>query len=257
MKKQDVSLNRKVSDSRIDTSDKKLSGKIGKRYINWPSDVDYSKHLKAILKLSDDFIDGEAVKRVTGLLERFHVFLSRFQDRQFRMVVKSKTGKDLPPSKDFLNTTEASGTHRTETWLTMERQKWIEIQVNLITKLSESHRAKCLKIVSEHANDPDTMKTLLQKQLGMSERRASLIASDQYTKGTEVLNRIRYQELGAITYRWISKRDNRVRPSHQARDGVIFSFASVTHPGLEIGCRCHAEPIFPDDIKDPNLEMDS
>lgn len=254
MKKQDVSLNRKVS--RSDATDKKRAGKIGKRYTEWPSDVDYSKHLKAILKLSDDFIDGEAVKRVTGLLERFHVFLSRFQDRQFRMVVKSKTGKDLPPSKDFVNTSEATGTHRTETWLTMERQKWIETQVNLITKLSESHRRKCLKIVSEHVEDSDTMKMLLQKQLGMSERRASLIASDQYTKGAEALNRIRYQELGAITYRWISKRDNRVRPTHQARDGVIFSFASVTHPGLEIGCRCHAEPIFPDDIKDPILEMD-
>ena len=46
-------------------------------------------------------------------------------------------------------------------------------------------------------------------------------------------------------YVWRTQGDNRVRPSHQANDGKIFSWAEpppTGHPGEDYGCRCWAEP---------------
>lgn len=50
-------------------------------------------------------------------------------------------------------------------------------------------------------------------------------------------------------YIWRTRGDEKVRPSHAANDGKIFSWDSpppTGHPGEDYGCRCTAEPYQPD-----------
>ena len=218
--------------------------KQGKKYVEWPSAVDYVSHLKRTVTAEWPFVDVEAVGKVRGKLEWFHIYLSRFQDRQFRMLVKSKTGVDLPPSIDF-RALDPSQRVRVERWLEGERLRWIQAQAQLITSLTERHRARAESILIQNAGNPEAIAEALTRVLGMSHNRAKLIGDDQFNKGVEALNRARFQSIGSITYRWISERDDRVRETHRARDGQVFSYNGATHPGWEIRCRCHAEPIFP------------
>jgi len=44
------------------------------------------------------------------------------------------------------------------------------------------------------------------------------------------------------TYIWRTQEDDKVRPEHEALDGVERSWYDSPHPGEEYGCRCYAEP---------------
>ena len=60
------------------------------------------------------------------------------------------------------------------------------------------------------------------------------------------LSEVRLQESGANSYVWISMDDEKVRPTHAANDGQIFSWDNpppTGHPGHEHNCRCQAAPI--------------
>lgn len=225
----------------------------GKRYTEWPSSTDYARSLERTVTAKWPFIDTEAVDAARGKLEWFHIYLSRFNDRQFRMLVKSRTGVDLPPSADFKGLNGEQRT-RVERWLIEERDRWIQEQVRLITSLTDRHQQRAAQVLTQFAGQPEAAAEELTRVLGIAHNRAKLIAEDQFNKGTEVLNRARYQSLGSITYRWISERDNRVRPTHRARDGQVFSYNGATNPGWEIRCRCHAEPIFPRNLNPVETE---
>lgn len=57
-------------------------------------------------------------------------------------------------------------------------------------------------------------------------------------------------------YIWHTRRDGRVRPSHAANEGKIFSWANppdTGNPGEAYRCRCWAEPYYqPKDVLNPN-----
>ena len=50
-------------------------------------------------------------------------------------------------------------------------------------------------------------------------------------------------------YIWRTRGDGQVRPSHAANDGRIFAWDNpppTGHPGEDYGCRCIAEPYYPE-----------
>lgn len=60
------------------------------------------------------------------------------------------------------------------------------------------------------------------------------------------LSEVRMRESGESRYVWVSMDDEKVRPSHAANDGKIFSFDNppdTGHPGHDYNCRCGAAPI--------------
>lgn len=116
---------------------------------------------------------------------------------------------------------------------------------------------------------------------GVSKKRAQVIARDQTAKMTSTLNHSRFQSIGVDKYIWRTSRDQRVvgNPSgwypkgnsahgnHYIMEGKIFSLTnpavyairrsdgslewkkrttemSKTHPGMDIQCRCYAEPLL-------------
>lgn len=109
-----------------------------------------------------------------------------------------------------------------------------------------------------------TMRREVQREFGVSRRRAQLIARDQVGKLSGALQRERQQALGVTTYRWSTSNDERVRgkpggrwPVNKSNRGDHWRLHNTTqrwddppvvepstgrtaHPGQDYQCRCQA-----------------
>ncbi len=97
------------------------------------------------------------------------------------------------------------------------------------------------------------------KRTGVAQSRAKLIARDQIGKLWGNLNKHRQESLGVKQYKWRTSQDERVRTTHQLREGKIFSWNNPPpdgHPGQPIQCRCWAEPHLEDIWKGIEKETD-
>ena len=98
-------------------------------------------------------------------------------------------------------------------------------------------------------NSVATLRKELQKQFGITDRRANLIARDQTSKFNSDLNKIRQQQAGVTSYTWSTAHDERVRPLHKKLDGNTYKWGEPTGaedglpPGQPINCRCVARGI--------------
>lgn len=96
---------------------------------------------------------------------------------------------------------------------------------------------------------PDAIVSIFEHRLGVSESRLKLIARDQTSKAQGELSKIRQEALGISRYVWSTSGDERVRASHRALDGQVFSWDNPPpegHPGEPIACRCVATPLIDD-----------
>ena len=89
----------------------------------------------------------------------------------------------------------------------------------------------------------------LQKQFGTLKSRANLIARDQTSKFNSDLNRLRQEQAGLKSYEWLTSDDERVRPSHDAHNGKVYSWSkppvTTGNPGDDVNCRCTARAVVP------------
>ena len=102
--------------------------------------------------------------------------------------------------------------------------------------------------------DLHSLTTELQDRLGVTRRRAEFIASDQNSKVTSNLRRVREIELGLDEAIWIHSHAGKVpRPTHVANDGKKFSLKDGwldpainkrIWPGTEPRCRCSWRPLI-------------
>lgn len=103
--------------------------------------------------------------------------------------------------------------------------------------------------------DLGTLTRELQKQHGVTRRRATLIARDQNNKAFAMLNRARQRELGIEQAEWQhSSAGKHPRPSHVKMDGKAYDVKKgmwdpteqkYVLPGELINCRCFSRPIIP------------
>ena len=132
------------------------------------------------------------------------------------------------------------------------RDAFISENVELITNMAEEYKHRIRAAIIENLDRGGTANELaasLSKIEGMTERRAELIAVDQTGKLHGKMQEFYQRGAGVKKYRWRTKRDNRVRPEHAAREGKIFRWDSPPtdgHPGMAIRCRCKAQPVFED-----------
>ena len=79
----------------------------------------------------------------------------------------------------------------------------------------------------------------------VSEKRAALIGADQVGKLNGKLVQYRQQSAGIEYFIWRTMGDNRVRPAHAAKNGVVYKWDSpVEKPGEAVRCRCRAQPVI-------------
>ena len=93
-----------------------------------------------------------------------------------------------------------------------------------------------------------SLKEQIKNLYKVTDNRAKLISRDQTSKLNSALTQKRAQNLGVEEYVWVTAKDDRVRPTHQANNGKIFRWDEppkpTGNPGEDINCRCVAQPIL-------------
>jgi hypothetical protein len=136
----------------------------------------------------------------------------------------------------------------------------VDENVGLITSLASQHltgvRTALMQSV-QTGRDLGHLAQHLEKQVGITKRRAAFIARDQSNKATAVMVRTRALELGITKARWLHSAGGKTpRPEHvkAGRNRLVFDLAKghdfdngegTVWPGTAINCRCVAVPIVP------------
>ena len=138
---------------------------------------------------------------------------------------------------------------------------FVHENVALITKLKGRVLDDIEGVVTRAVTSGATWESAAKEisaRFGIEERHARLIARDQISKVHGQIARMRHQELGLKRYRWITKRDHRVRKSHRERESKIYTYEGPGQapelPGQAIACRCVEEPIFADLVQEVKAE---
>jgi len=138
-----------------------------------------------------------------------------------------------------------------EPWLAQEMEAFVADNVALIKTIPSQFFGSIQGIVSDGARSGKNMQDItadLQKRTGVAKSRAKFIARDQVSKFNGDLNQLRQKNVGINSYIWSTSLDERVRPSHAAKEGKKFSWDNppndTGHPGEDYNCRCVAIPVF-------------
>ncbi len=127
-----------------------------------------------------------------------------------------------------------------EGWVTENTQLIRNMNVEQLGKL-ETLFLRSLRDGSRSAQVTGDVSAIL----GGSVERARLIARDQIGKLDGQLSQQKQTEAGIDGYAWRGALDGRERPSHVAREGLIFKWNAPPpdgHPGQPVQCRCQPEP---------------
>ncbi len=139
----------------------------------------------------------------------------------------------------------------------------IEEQVGLIKSIPQQYftnvQGSVMRSVISGRDLGDLSKEL-QKQHGITKRRAALISRDQNNKATASMVRVRQQELGIKEAIWLHSSGGKVpRPTHYSNNGKKYDiikgwFDKDAHgkgkgawirPGELINCRCVSRSVVP------------
>lgn len=190
------------------------------------------------------------------LAEPAVAFALRTTDRELRQAalgepVSDPTRGDALPGARFRFASPSGFAPRKVTTYDVRVAAWAAENAKLVrSSIDEQYAADVAKHVAEAVaagKTPEEIAQILRDRFGVRESRARLIASDQIGKLAANINETRQRESGVRYYRWRTRGDDRVRPEHAARDGKIFAWDSPPaggHPGSEVNCRCHAEPVY-------------
>lgn len=130
--------------------------------------------------------------------------------------------------------------------------------VSLIRSIPQQHLGQVEGMVMrsvQTGRDLGQLSTDLQEQLGVTKRRAALIARDQNNKVTAALSRARQVEMGLTEAIWRhSGGGKHPRPKHKKADGTRYDIrvglpigdkGQNILPGEEINCRCIGRAVIP------------
>lgn len=127
--------------------------------------------------------------------------------------------------------------------------------VSLIKSIAQQHLTQVEGLVQRTVAAGFDLSVLaggLEKQLGVTKRRAAFIARDQAGKSFVMMQRAQYLELGFTKAKWLhSAGGAQPRPEHVAFSGKMFDLVEghdfgdgegPTWPGVPINCRCVMGP---------------
>lgn len=147
----------------------------------------------------------------------------------------------------------------------------IAANVSLIESIPDQYLTQVESIVMSNVRAggrPATIAKSLQKQFGVTERRAKMIARDQTAKLTGDLNRLRQTSAGFPFFRWMDSDDQRVRDRHEAIANKVTAYGKGIYrwdnpplssdgvpiiPGQDYQCRCIAVGVSQEEV-DANIK---
>ncbi|CAJ1226644.1 minor capsid protein [Lactiplantibacillus xiangfangensis] len=123
--------------------------------------------------------------------------------------------------------------------------------VSYITSIRDDYANKVEQVIYRGVTGGQSygeMGQAIQHQAHVSRSKASFIARDQSGSIYGQMTKQRHQAAGINKFQWETMEDERVRPSHAAREGVIYDYDTADLlPGEDFNCRCTADPVFDDD----------
>jgi len=128
-------------------------------------------------------------------------------------------------------------------------------QVELIKSIPLEAATRAQGYAYEAAQDGTRADYVAKQIMGTTEvtqSRATLIARTEIAKANSAINQSRSQALGLNQYIWSTAKDDRVRESHAALEGNVYSWDSppevgdegAFNPGEIYNCRCYATPVI-------------
>jgi len=192
------------------------------------------------------------VRKLPGYFEA----MSKFNEGQFKMVVKANTGLDLPPVMQGAPSSSILGVNvfRSEPYLKPLAEAWVSENTALIKSLPTRLHPELEGIVRRGVMAGTSVKDIqnqIKERYGVTDYRARLIAQDQTLKMNAELTRYRLQSVGVKEYTWRTVQDSRVRPDHVERNGKLFTWDKPPpdgHPGQPVRCRCRAEAVWDEEL---------
>lgn len=137
-----------------------------------------------------------------------------------------------------------------EEWIDDYIQSSITQNVSYIKSIEEQYHSKVETVVYEGVKNGTSTKEIREqivKAFHVSESKAQFLAVDQSGSIHGQLVAKRHQEMGVKKFEWSDSNDERVRKTHKALDGNVYSYKqppSEGLPGTPYRCRCTAYPIF-------------
>lgn len=130
-----------------------------------------------------------------------------------------------------------------------EIEESVKDNIGLIKTIPEEYHSRLRSVVDEgirSGNDAHSIRKSILELGHSTEARAKFIARDQVAKLNAAVTQTRQTRVGVTHYFWRTSRDQRVRPSHEEKEGNRYAWsdppADTGHPGQDYQCRCSAEP---------------
>ncbi|MCV0420077.1 MAG: minor capsid protein [Microbacterium sp.] len=191
---------------------------------------------KLLKQFDDDRIEAE-MRRQLGRLDKKSrdVFYSR---------IAAKVGIDV---KDLI---AREGLKSTTNALMLETAQWVKA---LRDESLEKFTNNTLFAMTQ-GESLDTIVGQFSEVVSERKNHARFLARNQVQNYNSVTTKIRAQNLGITKAIWLTAGDERVRPSHEVRDGKEFDLAEGLYsstdgqyllPGIDYNCRCTYELIIP------------
>lgn len=223
-------------------------GELHKSTVEKFADAQVGNYASVYLRLADkvrrrllkQFDDKRIEKLVAGITKKVN-------DRN-RQILYDKVEKRIGLSTLELTATE--GLMAQINALTLETAQWVK---KLRDDTLEMYTANSLRAMTHGSS----LEEIMEQFEGLAEKRknhAKFTARNQIANFNSVATKIRAQNLGISRGRWITSKDERVRPCHQQRDGKEFDLAKGLYsscdgkwllPGVDYQCRCDYELIIP------------
>lgn len=191
---------------------------------------------KLLKQFDDDRIDAE-MRRQLGRLDK------KSRDALYSRIA-AKVGIDV---KDLI---AREGLKATTNALILETAQWVK---TLRDEALESFTNNTLFGMSQ-GESLDTIVSKFDDVVKERKNHARFLARNQVQNYNSITTKIRAQNLGITKAIWVTAGDERVRPSHEARDGKEFDLAEGLYsstdgqsllPGADYNCRCTYELIIP------------
>lgn len=161
--------------------------------------------------------------------------IDAFHERDIRAIVRKAYGVALP--------------FGAERWRLQVLRSWTEQGVTVARSFPEQYaarlRSELTAAVIERRGLRD-LNVVVSETTAVARRRAAFVARNEVGSLVARLTAQRHRDLGVRSFIWRTMLDERVRPTHRAREGEEFFYDRPgPRPGAEPNCRCHAAAVLP------------
>ncbi len=205
---------------------------------------DWADTLAELMLELDSMASEKSAALISKLPGQFEA-VSKFNDGQFRMIVKAKTGIKAAKATGLsgpiaIQKLLGIDVYRAEPYLEPLRKAWVAQNTDLVKSIPVKLHSELRGIIDRGVANGFSVKQLQEQivaRFGVTESRAKLIAQDQILKANASLTQERLKSVGVESYIWRTVGDSRVRPAHAEREGREFKWNDPPDGGIRV-TRC-------------------